>query len=114
MQEGHQIFTGLAHWIKGGIFFLFGIVTLGRWAGSFGDLGWVSLFRHVWAQDDVSLTFLRRRGIFDRRHQTTHGAHRLSLLRVRSSSRTAQPTFSWNTSAMPVASTAPKILNTSR
>lgn len=38
--EGHQIFTGLAHWIKGGIFFWLGIVTLGRWAGSFADLGW--------------------------------------------------------------------------
>ncbi|KAK3941179.1 hypothetical protein QBC46DRAFT_259353 [Diplogelasinospora grovesii] len=38
--EGHQIFTGLAHWIKGGIFFWLGIFTLGRWAGSFGELGW--------------------------------------------------------------------------
>ncbi|KAH8887067.1 hypothetical protein GQ53DRAFT_657150 [Thozetella sp. PMI_491] len=38
--EGHQIFTGLAHWIKGGIFFWMGLLTLGRWAGSFGDLGW--------------------------------------------------------------------------
>ncbi len=41
-QEGHQIFTGLAHWIKGGVFFWLGLLTLGRWAGSFGDLGWVS------------------------------------------------------------------------
>ena len=40
-QEGKMIFTGLAHWIKGGIFFWLGIFTLGRWAGSFGDLGWV-------------------------------------------------------------------------
>ena len=39
-QEGGQIFTGLAHWIKGGIFFWLGLLTLGRWAGSFGDLGW--------------------------------------------------------------------------
>ncbi|KAK3384791.1 hypothetical protein B0H63DRAFT_170871 [Podospora didyma] len=38
--EGGQIFTGLAHWIKGGVFFWLGIFTLGRWAGSFGDLGW--------------------------------------------------------------------------
>lgn len=38
--EGPQIFTGLAHWIKGGIFFWLGILTLGRWAGSFGELGW--------------------------------------------------------------------------
>lgn len=40
--EGGMIFTGLAHWIKGGIFFWLGIFTLGRWAGSFGELGWVS------------------------------------------------------------------------
>jgi len=38
--EGHDIFSGLAHWIKGGVFFWLGILTLGRWAGSFGDLGW--------------------------------------------------------------------------
>ncbi|KAM7194584.1 integral membrane protein [Rhypophila sp. PSN 637] len=38
--EGNEIFSGLAHWIKGGIFFWLGIFTLGRWAGSFGDLGW--------------------------------------------------------------------------
>ncbi|KAK3346278.1 hypothetical protein B0T25DRAFT_571426 [Lasiosphaeria hispida] len=38
--EGDGIFSGLAHWIKGGIFFWLGIFTLGRWAGSFGDLGW--------------------------------------------------------------------------
>lgn len=40
--EGNMIFTGLAHWIKGGIFFWLGIFTLGRWCGSFGELGWVS------------------------------------------------------------------------
>ncbi|KAH6649610.1 hypothetical protein F5144DRAFT_542770 [Chaetomium tenue] len=38
--EGHGIFSGLAHWIKGGVFVWLGIFTLGRWAGSFGDLGW--------------------------------------------------------------------------
>ncbi|KAI0150649.1 hypothetical protein GGR57DRAFT_189846 [Xylariaceae sp. FL1272] len=38
--EGHEIFSGLAHWIKGGIFFWLGILTLGRWSGSFGELGW--------------------------------------------------------------------------
>lgn len=40
-QEGNGIFSGLAHWIKGGIFFWLGIFTLGRWSGSFGELGWV-------------------------------------------------------------------------
>ncbi|ORY60726.1 uncharacterized protein BCR38DRAFT_348666 [Pseudomassariella vexata] len=38
--EGHGIFSGLAHWIKGSIFFWYGILTLGRWSGSFGELGW--------------------------------------------------------------------------
>lgn len=38
--EGHQIFSGLAHWIKGSVFFWLGLLTLGRWSGSFGDLGW--------------------------------------------------------------------------
>lgn len=40
---GSSVFNGLAHFIKGGIFFLYGIVTLGRWLGAFGDLGWVCL-----------------------------------------------------------------------
>jgi hypothetical protein len=39
-QKGHEIFSGLAHWIKGGVFFWFGILALGRWTGAFGDLGW--------------------------------------------------------------------------
>ncbi|KAK4228184.1 integral membrane protein [Podospora fimiseda] len=38
--EGSGIFSGLAHWIKGGVFFWLGIFTLGRWAGCFGELGW--------------------------------------------------------------------------
>lgn len=46
-KEGHGIFSGLAHWIKGGVFFWLGLLTLGRWCGSFGDLGWVSSFFFV-------------------------------------------------------------------
>ncbi|OIW26401.1 hypothetical protein CONLIGDRAFT_706645 [Coniochaeta ligniaria NRRL 30616] len=38
--EGPGIFNGLAHWIKGGVFFWYGILTLGRWAGCFGEIGW--------------------------------------------------------------------------
>ncbi|KAI1760919.1 hypothetical protein GGR53DRAFT_57784 [Hypoxylon sp. FL1150] len=38
--EGPHVFSGLAHWIKGGIFFWYGLLTLGRWCGSFGELGW--------------------------------------------------------------------------
>jgi hypothetical protein len=30
----------LAHWVKGGVFFWLGIFTLGRWTGSFNELGW--------------------------------------------------------------------------
>ncbi|KAB5533595.1 hypothetical protein GE09DRAFT_1040141 [Coniochaeta sp. 2T2.1] len=38
--EGRAIFNGLAHWVKGGVFFWYGILTLGRWAGCFGEIGW--------------------------------------------------------------------------
>lgn len=39
-----EVFSGLAHFIKGGVFFWYGILTLGRWAGCFADIGWVSRF----------------------------------------------------------------------
>ncbi|EGX96541.1 hypothetical protein CCM_01198 [Cordyceps militaris CM01] len=38
--EGNAIFGGLAHWIKGGVFFWLGLFNLGRWSGSFAELGW--------------------------------------------------------------------------
>lgn len=38
--RGHEIFSGLAHWIKGSVFFWVGLLTLGRWAGCFADRGW--------------------------------------------------------------------------
>ncbi|RSL81972.1 hypothetical protein BHE90_007332 [Fusarium euwallaceae] len=38
--EGENVFNGLAHWIKGGVFFWLGVFNLGRWSGSFGELGW--------------------------------------------------------------------------
>ncbi|RDW66378.1 hypothetical protein BP6252_10013 [Coleophoma cylindrospora] len=38
--RGSHVFSGLAHFIKGGVFFWYGILTLGRWAGCFADLGW--------------------------------------------------------------------------
>lgn len=34
------MFNGLAHFIKGGVFVLYGIITLGRWVGFFAQLGW--------------------------------------------------------------------------
>ena len=39
-QRGNNVFNGLAHFIKGGIFFWYGLLTLGRWMGCFADLGW--------------------------------------------------------------------------
>jgi hypothetical protein len=39
-QRQNAVFNGLAHWIKGGIFFWYGILTLGRWMGAFADFGW--------------------------------------------------------------------------
>lgn len=38
-REKH-IFNVLAHFIKGGIFFWYGLLTFGRWMGSFSDFGW--------------------------------------------------------------------------
>lgn len=34
------VFSGLAHFLKGGVFFWFGVLSLSRWAGSFHDIGW--------------------------------------------------------------------------
>lgn len=38
--RANNIFNGLAHFIKGGIFFWYGLLTLGRWLGCFADFGW--------------------------------------------------------------------------
>lgn len=38
--RGVHVFSGLAHFIKGGIFFWYGLFVLGRWMGCFADLGW--------------------------------------------------------------------------
>lgn len=38
--QGNSVFNGLAHSIKGGIFFWYGLLTLGRWMGCFAELGW--------------------------------------------------------------------------
>jgi Protein of unknown function (Ytp1) len=34
------LLNGLAHFIKGGIFFWYGVLAISRWAGSFADIGW--------------------------------------------------------------------------
>ncbi|KAJ5552106.1 hypothetical protein N7494_001484 [Penicillium frequentans] len=38
--HGNEIFNGLAHFIKGGIFFWYGVLTVGRFIGAWADLGW--------------------------------------------------------------------------
>ena len=38
--RGGAVFNVLAHTIKGGIFFVYGFLTLGRWMGAFADFGW--------------------------------------------------------------------------
>lgn len=35
-----QVFSGAAHFVKGGIFFWYGMLTLGRWMGAFTEFGW--------------------------------------------------------------------------
>lgn len=38
--RGRNVFNGLAHFIKGGIFFWYGLLTLSRWMGCFAEIGW--------------------------------------------------------------------------
>ncbi|KAM5358141.1 hypothetical protein ACJZ2D_015556 [Fusarium nematophilum] len=38
--KGHAMLNGIAHWIKGGVFFWLGIFNLGRWYGCFAEMGW--------------------------------------------------------------------------
>ncbi|MCJ1399321.1 hypothetical protein MMC11_002523 [Xylographa trunciseda] len=38
--KSDSIFGGMAHFVKGGIFFWYGLLTLGRVMGSFADIGW--------------------------------------------------------------------------
>ncbi|KAL8953003.1 MAG: hypothetical protein Q9222_001118 [Ikaeria aurantiellina] len=38
--RGNNVFNGLAHSVKGGIFFWYGLLTLGRWMGCFAEVGW--------------------------------------------------------------------------
>ncbi|KAF4305665.1 hypothetical protein GTA08_BOTSDO06692 [Botryosphaeria dothidea] len=40
ISRGNHVFNILAHYVKGAIFFWYGLLTLGRWMGCFADLGW--------------------------------------------------------------------------
>ncbi|KAI4207965.1 MAG: hypothetical protein LQ346_000302 [Caloplaca aetnensis] len=45
--QGTSVFNGLAHAVKGGIFFWYGLLTLGRWMGCFAEYGWAWNIRPV-------------------------------------------------------------------
>ncbi|KAL8757221.1 MAG: hypothetical protein Q9199_002368 [Rusavskia elegans] len=38
--RGGNIFNGMAHSVKGGIFFWYGLLTISRWMGCFAEYGW--------------------------------------------------------------------------
>lgn len=38
--KGREVFAGAAHFCKGGIFFWYGLLTLGRWMGASSEFGW--------------------------------------------------------------------------
>jgi hypothetical protein len=62
--KGEKVFSGLAHFIKGGIFFWYGILTLGRWSGSFADIGWAWNLKPAGASTKLSAEFVESLLIF--------------------------------------------------
>ncbi|EPY50453.1 fungal protein [Schizosaccharomyces cryophilus OY26] len=38
--KGSHVFNGLAHWIKGGLFLWYGILSFGEYLGAFAEYGW--------------------------------------------------------------------------
>ncbi|KAL1303106.1 hypothetical protein AAFC00_006546 [Neodothiora populina] len=50
-------FSGAAHFVKGGIFFWYGLLTLGRWMGAFADFGWAW---NIKPRDTMISRFARR------------------------------------------------------
>lgn len=49
--KGKTIFNLLAHYIKGGIFFSFGLLTLARYCGAFAKKGWAWNHKYVTVKD---------------------------------------------------------------
>lgn len=45
--QGNKVFNLLAHFIKGSIFFLYGIVTLARYCGAFKHQGWAWNYNYI-------------------------------------------------------------------
>ncbi|OBT68945.1 hypothetical protein VE03_01240 [Pseudogymnoascus sp. 23342-1-I1] len=62
--RGRDVFSGLAHFIKGGVFFWYGIFTLGRWAGSFADRGWAWNIKPGTSTSTISAEFVESFLIF--------------------------------------------------
>lgn len=48
--QGKAVFNLLAHFIKGGVFFSYGILTLGRYSGAFTNKGWAWNHKFVTAR----------------------------------------------------------------
>ena len=40
LARDREVFSVAAHFFKGGIFFWYGLLTLGRWMGAFSEIGW--------------------------------------------------------------------------
>lgn len=56
--QGKDMFNLLAHFIKGGVFLVLGLVTLARYCGAFKQKGWA--WNHVFIKSSGSNTFLSR------------------------------------------------------
>lgn len=52
--KGKQVFNLLAHFIKGGIFFIYGLVSLSRYCGAFTKHGWSWNHKYVTSRDSTS------------------------------------------------------------
>lgn len=50
--QGSKVFNLLAHFIKGGVFFAYGILTLARYSGAFSNKGWA--WNHKYVSDTSS------------------------------------------------------------
>jgi len=59
--KGAYIFSGLAHFVKGGIFFWYGLFTLGRYFGALADFGWAW---NISSRNGVSAEFVESFLIF--------------------------------------------------
>lgn len=59
MGKGKRVFNLLAHFIKGGVFFILGLFSLGRYLGAFGRMGGAWNYSFVTANDKGHSLWLR-------------------------------------------------------